>query len=1680
MKKIVLMIVSFLFYSTSFAQWSTVNVGTTQDLYSIDYYTVNDIWIGSYNQILKSSNGGSSWSIINPIKDNSNVQVLPANMNDLALTSTNTAIGTGFFYMGNTECILTTTNGGANWNQATVNNSVPLLRYINSVDVFSNRAVAVGNNGRIATSSNSGSTWSFVTSGTTNLINDVKFISIDTVIAAGNGIILKSLNGGTTWIANTSFTTSLKSLSCKNNVVYIGTEYDNTILKSTNYGVSYTTIQLPFNSTGNVCAINKDTLLVTSTNGLYVSKTGGQYWEKYILPNYKPIKMIDYLTPNNLIAVGDLGYVIKTSNLALAQTAPINTFNLVGNSNKCLGDSIILNNTTAPLPGYSYTWKINNTTFSSQYNTGIKPNIAGTYTISLSVTNTFTTITNSIQVVVTGHELNPFSIIASTDTICFPTPMGLGVLNSQTGVSYKLRNGFQQIQQPKTGDGSTLEFTYPYSYSAPGTYTLNIEATLNNGCFTDSLMLVKTFVVAQPTTNISSYVGYAVSNCVTTTGITNVTFNTLNNSSHTLFNRYFNYACCKGTVVKVGSTYPISITSSSTIGDSVGVWIDYNNDGAFYTAGELVYSGFANPTAMGSITIGNTMLFNQKLRMRVISSQSGSDGGYINGCGQVEDYYIIIQPGAFAPTANFIKSTSFISGCTTSVTFTNTSYNAQTISWHFSDGLTSTITPINHNFNTLNAPTYTITLTACNSYGCDSVKQTITFTTAPTPILANCNPTIGVCSNRPVITQLELPQVFQYQLGGFNDYTCTSQIHLLKDSLYQFKISTGGSSGAAVVYADLDKDGNFTPSTEAVSFGSGQYSILGPNTSGLVYFQVPNYGIDSVPLRMRVIIDANAPPNFAQNCCNVSCGDYKDFTLYTYPHKLQTFFSTPLTPTLCATDSASVYFTNSSKGATSYLWSFGDGKTSILKEPTHTYTTSGQYTVKLITSNGITSDSLTKTNYVTIHLGVSKPSISLAGATLSTTTITSSYQWLLNTNPIIGATAASYSITQDGYYQLNITNSYGCNMSSLTYSYYPLSVNFFPSPDTICVNDYFGLGGTARNANNFVINWGDGHTDTIPHIAGYIHTYTLSGSYSIKLKGCNATTCDSLTQTVFAISPPNPITIQNISGILSTTTTALHYQWYYYNTTISGATSASYTPTNPGDYQLIASNAPNCNSSSSTFSYYPLTVSFSADTLGYCGTNYAIVDFMDATPNGINYNWDFGDGANSTQVNPIHTYTNSGVYTIKLKVCNSTNCDSLIKTNYITVSNTPVTLPVVSPSGTIASCYQNQVALSTYTNYTSYQWQGNGNNIAGATNYSYSPMYGGEYNIVVTNSIGCILSANTVTVNYDYDCVWPGDVNNDAVVDNLDVLELGLHINDTGPSRIIQSNNWQPYMCSNWTNTLFFGNNEKMADCDGDGVVTTADTLAIFNNYNLTHAKPLEVSSFYNLTIVPDQNTVNKGTWGTASIYLGDFVSPVSNIYGVAFTVYYDNTLIQTNSVWIEYPTSFLNANNHNLHFRKLDFANSSLYTATTHTNNISVSGYGKIATLHYKIKSTLASDSTLNIGITGGYETDSLSGLNNVYSNSTTVLALGTSIVTNNNDLFLANSVSISPNPTNGALTISSNTELQKIEVLNVTGQLLLSEIPTNSAHLLQINNLANGIYLIQVYQNNIVIRREKIVLNK
>jgi len=61
------------------------------------------------------------------------------------------------------------------------------------------------------------------------------------------------------------------------------------------------------------------------------------------------------------------------------------------------------------------------------------------------------------------------------------------------------------------------------------------------------------------------------------------------------------------------------------------------------------------------------------------------------------------------------------------------------------------------------------------------------------------------------------------------------------------------------------------------------------------------------------------------------------------------------------TDSATVTFANTSTNAQSYLWDFGDGNTSTLSNPVHTYAAPGNYTVTLTATNSCTTLASTRT-----------------------------------------------------------------------------------------------------------------------------------------------------------------------------------------------------------------------------------------------------------------------------------------------------------------------------------------------------------------------------------------------------------------------------------------------------------------------------------------------------------------------------------------------------------------------------------------------------------------------------------------------------------------------------------------------------------------------------------------------
>jgi PKD repeat protein len=79
----------------------------------------------------------------------------------------------------------------------------------------------------------------------------------------------------------------------------------------------------------------------------------------------------------------------------------------------------------------------------------------------------------------------------------------------------------------------------------------------------------------------------------------------------------------------------------------------------------------------------------------------------------------------------------------------------------------------------------------------------------------------------------------------------------------------------------------------------------------------------------------------------------------------------------------------------------------------------------------------------------------------------------------------------------------------------------------------------------------------------------------------------------------------------------------------------------------------------------PVTADFVADLTS--GVSPFTVHFTNLSTNASSYQWDFGDGNTSTDVNPTHIYTLSGIYTVTLNASSGEQFDAKIRSSYITV-----------------------------------------------------------------------------------------------------------------------------------------------------------------------------------------------------------------------------------------------------------------------------------------------------------------------------------------------------------------------------------------------------------------------------
>ncbi len=427
------------------------------------------------------------------------------------------------------------------------------------------------------------------------------------------------------------------------------------------------------------------------------------------------------------------------------------------------------------------------------------------------------------------------------------------------------------------------------------------------------------------------------------------------------------------------------------------------------------------------------------------------------------------------------------------------------------------------------------------------------------------------------------------------------------------------------------------------------------------------------------------------------------------------------------------------------IWNFGDGISSSMNSPNHTYAQPGTYTVTLtVTDNGGLSH--TRTAQVTVSNPVNANPV--ANFTFTTTNLSATFtdsssdsdgtiasrSWNFGdgttstqANPVkTYAAAGTYNVS------LTVTDNAGATHSVTRAVTVTAPANVLPVANfTSTVNGLTAsFTDTSTDSDGSIASrawdFGDGGTSTL---ANPSRTYAAAGTYNVRLTVTdNQGGTHSVTRavTVTATAPPAGNTLTNgvaVTGI----TLAKDASRTWTLTVPAGATNLRFvTSGGTGDADLFVrfgsapttslndckseggTSAETCNiATAQAGTYHVMVLAYSAiSNVSLTGSftagtqqNVAPVAGFNATPNGLTVNftdtstdsdgsiasraWNFGDGTTSTQANPSKTYATAGTYTVTLTVTDNRGA----------THSTSRQVTVAAPAGT-PQTYSNTTAVA--------------------------------------------------------------------------------------------------------------------------------------------------------------------------------------------------------------------------------------------------------------------------------------------------------------------------------------------------------------------------------------------------
>lgn len=318
----------------------------------------------------------------------------------------------------------------------------------------------------------------------------------------------------------------------------------------------------------------------------------------------------------------------------------------------------------------------------------------------------------------------------------------------------------------------------------------------------------------------------------------------------------------------------------------------------------------------------------------------------------------------------------------------------------------------------------------------------------------------------------------------------------------------------------------------------------------------------------------------------------------------------------------------------------------------------------------VTSTNICSGNTFSLNLTSSTPSTYTWIAT-DNANITGEILTTQTTNQIVNTLTNNVGSAQSFYYVITPTGTIGLctgNTQSITLTVYPTPTISVSGSTAICSGSFSNL--LASGASTYL--WSDGSTSN-PLVINPTTTgnYTVVGTNTLGCIGSNtiALTVNPMPVVNFSLSidticEGGCVTFTNSSSIVGDVIAS--YNWNFADGSFSNIENPIHCYTAAGLYN-VSLTATTSNSCSVTFtnSANPILVGAQANAnFDYSPESplpvNTLVTFNNSSTNATTYNWFYGDGNGSSDIDPTYTYNNVGNYLVTLIAYNASGCNDTI------------------------------------------------------------------------------------------------------------------------------------------------------------------------------------------------------------------------------------------------------------------------------------------------------------------------------------------------------------------------------------------------------------------------------------